>query len=159
MKRIYARFCRLADRLQDPLLLLVRLYWGTMFLVIGAGKLSDVGGTAGFFATLGIPLPTLSALLAGVTEAVGGLLLLLGAGARAAAVPLAVTMLVAYATAHRAEPFMQAKPFLYLVACLLVLAFGPGRLSLDARWRAADDPAPDAPTGAAEAADEPQADT
>ena len=54
---------------------------------------------------------------------------------------LTFTMLVAYATADRealfwvvsdTDKFTGATPFLFLFAALLVLAFGPGRLSLDA---------------------------
>jgi len=49
-------------------------------------------------------------------------------------------MLVAYATADKEallaitsdpDQFLGAAPFLFLLASLLVLAFGPGKLSLD----------------------------
>ncbi len=51
------------------------------------------------------------------------------------------TMGVAYATAHRKElgsiftdtdPFTEAPPFLFLLASVIVFAFGPGELSVDA---------------------------
>lgn len=131
----------IASYLQSPLLLLIRLYWGISFAVTGWGKLMNLDRTAGFFASINIPLPKLNAILAGSTECIGGALLALGLFARPASVPLIGTMLVAYFTAHRVElraitsepdKFVTAAPFLFLLASLLVLAFGPGKLSLDA---------------------------
>ncbi len=141
LRSLLARFDSLASLLQSPLLLAVRLYWGVAFAQTGWGKLMNLERTAGFFGSLGLPLPKLNAVMAGVTECGGGVLLALGLCARPAAVPLIFTMLVAYATADRealqaitSEPdkFVTAAPFLFLLASLLVLAFGPGRLSLDA---------------------------
>jgi putative oxidoreductase len=100
--------------------------------------------TAGFFASLAIPLPELNAVLAGGTECLGGALLLLGLYARFASPALIFTMLVAYATAERealmaigsdTDKFTGAAPFLFLLVALIVFAFGPGRLSLDALLR------------------------
>ncbi len=127
-------------RLQPALLLAVRLYWGWGFFQTGWGKLTNLERTTEFFAGLGLPWPAVNAALAGAVEAGGGLLLVAGLGARLASVPLAGTMLVAYATAHREElgqlfsapdKVTEAAPFLFLLASLLVLAFGPGRWSAD----------------------------
>ena len=49
-----------------------------IFLVSGAGKLTDVQETAADIAELGLPLPVLAALAAGVLELVCGVLLVLG---------------------------------------------------------------------------------
>lgn len=140
LRPLLAKFDDLAARLQSPLLLVIRLYWGVAFAQTGWGKLMNLDRTAEFFGGLGLPLPKLNALLAGATECGGGLLLALGLFARPVAVPLVFTMLVAYATADREallaitsdpEQFLGAAPFLFLLAALLVLAFGPGKLSLD----------------------------
>ena len=73
-------------------------------------------------------------------EFAGGLLLLLGLGSRLIALPLTIDMIVAYITADREalfsiisnpDKFTAAAPYTFLVASLLVLIFGPGRLSLD----------------------------
>ena len=89
---------------------------------------------------MGIPLPKLNALMAGGVECVGGALLVVGLASRLVSVPLAVTMIVAYVTADNEalravvsdpEKFTSAAPFLFLLAALIVLAFGPGALSLD----------------------------
>lgn len=132
---------RAAVALQSPVLLIIRLYWGIAFAQTGWGKLMNLDRTAGFFESLGIPLPHLNAIAAGATEFFGGVLLALGLFARPAAVPLIFTMAVAYGTAHREElgqifgnpdQFTGADPFLFLLASVIVLAFGPGRWSADA---------------------------
>ena len=136
-----AKFDSLASWLQSPLLLAIRLYWGGSFVLTGWGKLTHLDRTAHFFASLDLPWPRLNAVLAGGTECLGGALLALGLLARPAAVPLIFVMGVAYATADRdaltaitsdPDKFVTAAPFLFLLASLIVLAFGPGRISLDA---------------------------
>jgi putative oxidoreductase len=138
--RAYALLVVWASRLQSPLLLAIRLYWGWQFCQAGWGKLHTHGDVTEYFMSLGIPLPGLNAWIVAVTECLGGLLLLLGLGARLVALPLIVTMIVAYLTADwEAVPaifsdsskFTGATPFLYLLACLVVLAFGPGVFSVD----------------------------
>jgi len=140
LRTSYAKFEHLAAGLQSPLLLVIRLYWGWQFFRTGRGKLLHLDRTADYFASLHIPAPKLNAFLAGSTECVCGLLLLVGLFARAASVPVTVTLLVAYVTADREaflsffsdpDKFLGATPFLFLLAVLLVLAFGPGRYSLD----------------------------
>ncbi len=129
-----------ASHLQSPLLFVIRLYWGWSFFQTGLGKLQNLGKTTEFFQSLGIPLPGLNAAMAGTTECIGGLLLLVGLASRLAALPLIVTMIVAYLTAELetvknifSEPdkFLAADPFLFLLAAVLVLVFGPGAFSLD----------------------------
>ena len=136
----YRAVIRCLSYLQPVLLLALRLYFGYGFMKAGLGKLQDVPTTAGFFADWGVPLPTLNVYIAGTTECVGGLLLLLGVASRVVTIPLIFTMLVAYATAHtdvvhslwsNPNAFVKAPPFLYLLTVLLVLLFGPGRLSID----------------------------
>ena len=122
-------------------LLVMRLFWGWQFFQTGKGKLMNLDRTAGFFASIDIPWPKLNAVLAGLTEAGGGLLLMLGLAARVVSVPLIVVMIVAYVTADREalqaifsdpDKFTSAAPFLFLLTCVIVLAAGPGKLSLDA---------------------------
>lgn len=126
--------------LQPVLLLVVRGWWGWSFFLTGKGKLTHLEKTTEFFASLDLPMPKLNAIMAGSTECVGGLLLLLGLGSRLASVPLIFTMFVAYATADKealhaifsdTDKFTGATPFLFLFACVIVFVFGPGKLSLD----------------------------
>lgn len=141
LRPLLAKLDATANFLQSPLLLGIRLYWGWQFAQTGWGKLTHLDRTAGFFDTLNIPLPKVNAVLAGAAECGGGLLLAVGLFARPAAVPLIVTMLVAYYTADNdalraifsdPDQFVTAAPFLFLLASLIVLVFGPGKLSLDA---------------------------
>ena len=141
LRPLLAKFDTVASFFQSPLLLVIRLYWGILFAQTGWGKLVNLSRTAGYFESLNIPMPKLNAIMAGSTECLGGALLALGLFARPAAVPLIGTMFVAYYTADREallaitsnpDKFVSAAPFLFLLAALIVLVFGPGKLSLDA---------------------------
>lgn len=131
---------RAASKLQSPFLLIIRLYWGWQFFLTGKGKLMHIERTANFFQTLHIPMPTLNAYIAGTTECIGGLFLLLGLASRAVSIPLIFTMIVAYLTTEldaikniyqKPDDFLSAAPFLFLLASTIVLIFGPGAFSLD----------------------------
>ena len=141
LRPLLDKFDGLASGLQSPLLLALRLYWGWSFAQTGWGKLTHLEKTTAFFESLNLPLPKLNAIAAGSTECLGGMLLALGLFARPASVPLIFCMIVAYVTADSealhaifSEPdkFLEAAPFLFLLAAVIVLAFGPGKFSLDA---------------------------
>ena len=136
----YALLVRFASYFQSPLLLVLRLYWGWSFFQTGSGKLGDLSKTTEFFAGLGIPFPAFSATLASTTECVGGLLILVGLASRLTAVPLIIVMVVAYLTNDleavktifsNPDNFFGATPFQFLLAVVIVFAFGPGAFSLD----------------------------
>jgi putative oxidoreductase len=138
--RGHVLFAKFATYLQSPFLLIVRLYWGWAFFQTGLGKLRNLDATTSFFQELGIPLAGLNAAVAGATECAGGLLLITGLASRLTAIPLSVTMIVAYLTADieavrnlfsDPDQFLAADPFLFLFASCLVLAFGPGVFSMD----------------------------
>lgn len=139
-KGLYEQYTGLLSYLQSPLLLLIRLHWGYQFFLAGRGKLENLDRTAKFFADINIPMPQFNAFLAGSVECFGGLLLLLGLGSRIVPAPLIFTMVIAYITAHKEElraifsdpgKFTSADPFPFLLASLIVFAFGPGLLSAD----------------------------
>lgn len=94
------------NRSADIGLFLVRAVLAAVFIYHGGQKLFGIFGghgieaTAGFMASIGVPFPTLSAILAGSAEFFGGIVLLLGTGTRIAAIPMAFTMLVAIVTVH-----------------------------------------------------------
>ena len=130
----------LAEGMQSPFLLLVRLYWGWQFIETGWGKVNNIGKVVEFFTTLGIPAPALNAHFIAGLELIGGILLVLGLAARPIGLLLTSNMLVAYATADREalfsifrEPdkFYAAAPYTFLIASLIVLIFGAGKFSLD----------------------------
>jgi putative oxidoreductase len=139
-QRFYQRLVKIASLLQSPLLLVIRLYWGWEFFGTGTGKLMHHEKITGYFQSLHIPLPSFNAYLVGATECVGGLLLLIGLGSRLISLPLIFSLTIAYITADSEavksifsdpDKFTSATPFLFLMACLIVLAFGPGKFSID----------------------------
>ena len=138
---LYTAFANATSYLQSPLLLAVRLYWGWQFFQTGWGKLQDLPKVVDFFTSLGLPFPNVTAYVAGTSECVGGILLFLGLGSRLISLPLLADMLGAYLTADRealraifSEPgkFYAADPYTFLFAALLILVFGPGKISVDA---------------------------
>jgi len=141
LSKLRTLLAKIGEALQSPLLLVIRLYWGWQFILTGRGKLMHLDKTARFFASLNIPAPKLNAIMAASTELVGGTLLLLGLFSRFAALALIGVMCVAYGTAEKEalmaifsnpDKFLGADPFLFLYASVLVFAFGPGKLSVDA---------------------------
>lgn len=138
----YRKLIELGSHLQAPILLLFRVYWGWLFFQTGWGKLTNHGNVVEFFTSLGIPFPGLNAWFVAGLECFGGLLLLTGLCSRPIALLLSGNMLVAYLSVpeDRAklfnvisdpEAFIMADPFFFLLTSLIVLAFGPGKLSLD----------------------------
>ena len=124
----------------DVGLFILRAALAAVFMYHGSQKLfgwfggPGLQGAAGFIEKLGIPFPLLSTTVLAVTEFFGGLIVLLGTGARLAAVPMAFAMLVAIVTAHP-NAFDSRKGGmefpLTLGAALVALALiGPGRLPL-----------------------------
>lgn len=126
---------------QSTLLFGLRLVYGWFFAQAGWGKLMNLERTSGFFESLGLPTPAFMAALVGLTELVGGVLLVAGMGTRLAAATLSVVMLAAYATAHADDAlasltaFTEQAPYPFLVATLVVLAFGAGAVSIDGLLR------------------------
>jgi len=78
----------------------LRIYLAPIFILAGINKLSAVESVAWWFASLGIPAPTLMVWAAGLTELIGGIFLLGGIAVRWVAIPLMFTMIVAATTAH-----------------------------------------------------------
>ena len=138
---IYRRIASAFSSLTSVMLLAVRLYWGFQFAQTGWGKLHNLAKITGFFASLNIPFPGLSAPFVSALEFVGGILLMLGLFSRPIALLLACNMFVAYWTADRealsaifSDPgkFYAADPYTPLFASLMVLIFGAGFFAVDA---------------------------
>src|SRR5579859_2368014 len=138
---IYARFVALASCLQSLVLLFLRLICGISLYGSGIGHLTHVQKTALFFENLHIPFSTANVYISGTTELVGGVLLVLGLFSRVISVPLLFNFCVAYLTASSdavkkllhfsPDDFLSDTAYPFLVISLLILAFGPGRISID----------------------------
>ena len=96
--------------------LLMRGVLGYVFVAHGAQKLfgwfggRGIEGTAGFFDFLGIPAPRFFAVLVGLTEFFGGLLLIVGLLTVATSLALLVDMVLAIATFNHAHGFFVESP-------------------------------------------------
>ena len=126
----------------DVGLLVLRVVLGVIFTAHGAQKLfgafggPGLEGTAGFHGQLGIKPPYLMAVLAGLAEFVGGILVAVGFLTPIASVALVVVMAVAILTVHLKNGFFaQSGGYelnLALAAMALTLLFaGAGTLSID----------------------------
>ena len=142
ISKLYALFVRVATGLQSPLLLVVRVYWGLQISQNGWGKLHNLSHVAEFFASLGLPAPGATATFVASFEFVGGIFLAIGLLSRITALGLVIDMFTAYITSDRealfsflslsnAAKFYNADPFIFLAVGLVVLVFGPGKISLD----------------------------
>ena len=115
-----------------------RLLIGGIFVMSGAGKLSQQAGITAAIAHAGLPLPALGYWVALGVEIGVGLLLMLGLRTRAAALALAAWCLVTAAFFH--NNFADQNTMIHFLKNVMIAAgllqivhFGPGAISLDAR--------------------------
>ena len=141
IQRAYSLFITCANYLQSPLLLAIRVYFFWQLSVNGWGKLHNIEKVTQFFTSLGIPLPGPNAWIVASLECFGGFLLVVGLFTRPISLMIFFSMTVAFLTADMeaftsifsdSDKFVKADPFVYWLSALIILAFGPGLLSLDA---------------------------
>ncbi|MGO4337019.1 DoxX family protein [Labrys sp. KB_33_2] len=117
--------------------LLGRVLIAAIFLLSGFGKLTAPAATAGYIATVGLPLPYLGVAIAIVVELIGGLLLIVGYQTRLVALIMAAFSVAAAAFFHNnlgdMNQFIHFFKNIAMAGGLLqVVAFGAGSLSVDA---------------------------
>jgi putative oxidoreductase len=132
--------------MNNALNLIGRLLLAAVFLPAGLSKLSGFEGTVGYIASVGLPLPTVAAVVALVVEILGAIALVVGFQTRIAAAVLAVFTLVASVFFHAfwaaapEQAFIQQLMFfknIGLIGGLLVLvSSGAGAWSIDAKKEA-----------------------
>ncbi len=126
----------------DEGLLILRLVVGLTMAAHGSQKLfgwfggGRIEGTAAYFGSLGYRAPATFALLAGLTEFLGGLALAAGFLVPLAAMGIAVVMLNAIESVKFQNGFWAGNggyelEFLLLSASIALATTGPGRFSLD----------------------------
>lgn len=126
--------------MNSVIVLVGRIFLSTIFILSGFGKLTDISGTAAYFAMLHMPAATLVAVGAGLIELLGGLAILIGFQTRIAAWVLALFSIASALVAHMNwADTTQLINFEKNVAIsggfLLLAIYGPGALSLDALRR------------------------
>jgi putative oxidoreductase len=124
-------------------LLLIRLVIGVLFIGHGAQKLFGwfggygLKGTGGWFESIGMKPGVTMALMAGLTELVGGLLFAVGLVTPLGGIMIAATMVIAIAKVHGANGLWSTSNGyeynLVLLAVTIGIALvGPGQYALDA---------------------------
>jgi putative oxidoreductase len=139
--KAYSLLIFFGSYLQSFVLLFIRLAWGWELWESGHGHISNVAATAKQFAEWGVPFPTLNVYISANTEMIGGILLMVGLATRLISLPLFFNFCVAYLTAssdtikhlfsQNFDKFVDDTAFPFLITSLLMLAFGPGKFSLD----------------------------
>jgi putative oxidoreductase len=132
---------------KSPVVLIARLLLALMFVLAGASKFGNLGGTAGYIASKGLPLPMLLAFGTAALEVLGGLAIVLGFHARIAAGALAAFTLLATLLFHNfwampvdqqaVQQLMFMKNLSVAGGLLLLFSVGAGGISFDARRTAA----------------------
>ncbi len=93
-----------------------------------------------YFTTLNLPMPAQMAVAISCLEFFGGIFLALGLLSRLTALVLTVNMIMAYVIGDREalhsifsdpDKFYAAAPYTFLIASLIILIFGPGKIGLD----------------------------
>ena len=126
------------ERYGDQAALVGRLFYSSMFLLFGYGKLTAFAGTVGYMGSLGLPAPSLVTVLAIIIEIGAGLLMLVGYQTRLVALGLGIYVLIIAFIGHSQlgdpntfQHFM--KNMAIVGGSLAFVAFGGGAYSLDAR--------------------------
>jgi putative oxidoreductase len=119
-------------------ILLGRILLAVIFLLSGFGKLTAISGTAAYFGALGLPVPTVTAVLVGLIELLGGIAILVGFQTRIVAWVLAIFTIATGLVAHTGwADQMQMIQFLKNLAItggfLLLASSGAGAYSIDAK--------------------------
>jgi putative oxidoreductase len=146
--KAYSAVSSAMSRLENLLLLAIRLYWGYQFMQDGWGKLTHLDKVTDFFTSLNLPAPHMTALAVALIELCGGFLFTFGIASRLTSLVLFVNMTMAYLSVpddranffhifSKPEDFYGASPYTYWFAALLILILGPGLFAVDTllkRW-------------------------
>jgi putative oxidoreductase len=126
------------EKYGDQAVLVGRLFYSSMFLLLGFGKITAFAGTVGYMGSLGLPVPSLVTVLAIIIEIGAGLLMLVDYQTRLVALGLGIYVLITAFIGHSQlgdpntfQHFM--KNMAIVGGSLAFVAFGGGVYSLDAR--------------------------
>ena len=133
----------MSDTFKTPLVVVGRVLLALMFILAGFSKLADIGGTAGYIASGGLPFATALAVIVGLLELFGGIAIAIGFQARWAALALGLFTVAASLLFHKfwavpaEQAFVQQLMFMKNLSVagglFIVAALGAGPASVDAR--------------------------
>jgi len=131
------------DSLKTPLVVVGRVLLALMFIMAGFSKLGNISGTAGYIASVGLPLASVLAVVVGLLELLGGIAIAIGFQARWAALALGLFTIAASLLFHKfwavapEQAFVQQLMFMKNLSVagglFIVAALGAGPVSVDAR--------------------------
>jgi putative oxidoreductase len=111
----------------------IRIMAGIAFIIHGLPKFENLQGTQGFFASVGIPAEL--ALLIGLLEVVGGILLIVGLITRITSIFFIIEMIDAVLIVKAGNGFMGEGGYevdlLLMAISISLLLSGPGRISIE----------------------------
>jgi putative oxidoreductase len=109
----------------------IRILAGILFIAHGLPKFEDIGGTSGFFGSVGIP-PELAVPI-GLLEVIGGIFLLVGVVTRITAALFIIEMIAATLIVKLPDGFVGGYELELLLVAIGVslLLTGPGRISVE----------------------------
>lgn len=112
--------------------LVARVAVGALFLVSGLNILFNISGTAGYYASIGLPAAMLVAIAVLVVKVGGSLMMILGVHAREGALALLIFTILATLIGHTGEGQLIAalKNVGIMGGLLLVMLHGSGPMSL-----------------------------
>lgn len=118
-------------------LFVLRLTLGSIFLVHGISKLSNMEGTIGFFGMVGFS--AISAWVVALVETIGGAFVILGLWTRIASSLLAITMIVVIFSVKSGKGFGASELEIALLGLSLGIGLiGCGRWSMCRLWHKKD---------------------
>lgn len=130
MKRFYQNWASSLERVEPLALLAIRILLAFGFYKPAMNKIRYFQNIVDWFSDLGIPFPTINAVLSTATESLGVILLALGLFTRI------VVMIVAIVTVHWGNGFDAGNngmeiPLYYMAMLLILATRGAGKWSLD----------------------------
>ena len=136
LKESYLEFTVLSSYFKGFSLLLVRIALAYGFYQPALMKWSNIDATVEWFASLGIPFPTVSTFLTASFEVTAVVLLFFGLFTRFISLPLMVIMTVAIFSVHLHNGFSVGNngfeiPLYYFLFLSILATQGSGKFSLD----------------------------
>src|ERR1044072_5500543 len=111
----------------------IRIMAGVAFILHGLPKFENLQGTQGFFSSVGIPAEL--AMVIGLLEVIGGILLIVGLITRITSILFIIEMIGAVLIVKQDNGFMGQGGFevdlLLMFISISLLLLGPGRMSIE----------------------------